>query len=1126
MTVIRCISPIDGSTYASRPAEPAEAVRARLAVARAAQKDWAARPLAERVAAVAEGVSRLERVNADLVTELAWQMGRPVRYGGEMGGVRERTDYMAGIAEAALAPEVVEESPRFRRMLAREPLGLVFVIAPWNYPYLTAINTIVPALIAGNAVALKHASQTLLAGERLEAAFAHLPEGVLTSPARSRVAGPSRGRRPESLFIGVGLELGGKDPAYVRADAEPRLRRGEHSSTAPSSTPASRCCGIERIYVQSLYKPFVEKFVEVTRNYVLGDPLDPKTTLGPMVKTAAADFVRGQVAAAVQAGAKAQIDPKDFAADKPGTPYMAPQVLTDVTHDMSVMRDESFGPVVGIMKVASDEEAVRLMNDSPFGLTASIWTADLAAAEAIGAEVETGTVFMNRADYLDPMLAWTGVKDTGRGATLSQVGYEMLTRPKSFHLRLLRAGGLPVEVFSAVRANPTDADVAAGLAAMREGGHDGVVAFGGGSALDAGKVIAFMRGQTLPMWDFEDVGDWWTRADPAAIAPVVAVPTTAGTGSEVGRAGVITNTAEEVKKVIFHPGMLPAEVILDPELTVGLPPAITAGTGMDALAHCIEAYCAPAFHPMAEGIRVKIGAPKESQEGERRVALTPQSAQALKKLGYDCVIESGAGLAARFDDAAYRDAGVEVVPDAASLTAAADVIAMVRAPSAEAVAAMREGQILIGFLWPAQNPELLEALKAKGVTALSMDMVPRISRAQKMDALSSMANIAGYRAVIEAGNNFGRFFTGQITAAGKVPPAKVLVVGAGVAGLAAIGTATSLGAITYAFDVRPEVAEQIESMGAEFVYLDFEDTQDGAATGGYAAPSSPEFREKQLEKFRELAPEIDIVITTALIPGRPAPKLWTADMVAAMKPGSVVVDLAAERGGNCDLTVPDQAIETENGVRIVGYTDFPSRMATQASTLYATNIRHLMDDLTPKKDGVPVVNMEDDVIRGATVTHAGEVTFPPPPPKVQAIAKAPAKKKAPEETPEAKAARELAEVKRAGNRTTAMLAVGGGLLLLVGTVAPASFMQHFIVFVLACFVGFYVIWNVAHSLHTPLMAITNAISSIIILGALLQIGSTSGIVTVLAAISVLIASINIFGGFLVTRRMLAMFQKS
>jgi len=395
-----------------------------------------------------------------------------------------------------------------------------------------------------------------------------------------------------------------------------------------------------------------------------------------------------------------------------------------------------------------------------------------------------------------------------------------------------------------------------------------------------------------------------------------------------------------------------------------------------------------------------------------------------------------------------------------------------------------------------------------------------------MDALSSMANIAGYRAVIEAGNNFGRFFTGQITAAGKVPPAKVLVVGAGVAGLAAIGTATSLGAITYAFDVRPEVAEQIESMGAEFVYLDFEEAQqDGAATGGYAAPSSPEFREKQLAKFRELAPDVDIVITTALIPGRDAPKLWLADMVAAMKPGSVVVDLAAERGGNCDLTVPDEKIVSENGVTVVGYSDFPSRMAAQSSTLYATNIRHMMTDLTPEKDGQVNHNMEDDVIRGATVAHEGAVTFPPPPPKVQAIAAKP-KETVPEKTPEERRAEEAAAFQQQTKNQVTLLAVGGALMLLVGAYAPASFMQHFIVFVLSVFVGFQVIWNVSHSLHTPLMAVTNAISSIIILGAVLQIGSGSFLVILLAAISVFFAGINIFGGFLVTRRMLAMFQKS
>ncbi|PZQ52390.1 MAG: Re/Si-specific NAD(P)(+) transhydrogenase subunit alpha [Rhodovulum sulfidophilum] len=520
-----------------------------------------------------------------------------------------------------------------------------------------------------------------------------------------------------------------------------------------------------------------------------------------------------------------------------------------------------------------------------------------------------------------------------------------------------------------------------------------------------------------------------------------------------------------------------------------------------------------------------IGAPTEIVEGEKRVALTPQSALALKKLGYDCVVQAGAGAGARFSDAAYAEAGVEVLPSAADVWAKADVIAKVRAPEASEVDLTRPGQILISFLYPAQNGELLERLQEKGVTALAMDMVPRISRAQKMDALSSMANIAGYRAVIEAGNNFGRFFTGQITAAGKVPPAKVLVIGAGVAGLAAIGTATSLGAITYAFDVRPEVAEQIESMGAEFVYLDFAEAQtDGAATGGYAAPSSPEFREAQLKKFRELAPEMDIVISTALIPGRPAPKLWLEDMVASMKPGSVIVDLAAERGGNCDLTVPDQVVESPNGVKIIGYTDFPSRMATQSSTLYSTNIRHMMDDLTPAKDGKPVVNMEDDVIRGATVTHDGAITFPPPPPKVQAIAKQQPKKV--EETPEQKAAREVATLKADNNRQTWMLITGAIVMLLIGSVAPPSLMEHLIVFVLSVFVGFQVIWNVAHSLHTPLMAITNAISSIIILGALLQVGSSSFVVMILGALSILMASVNIFGGFLVTRRMLAMFQKS
>ena len=524
---------------------------------------------------------------------------------------------------------------------------------------------------------------------------------------------------------------------------------------------------------------------------------------------------------------------------------------------------------------------------------------------------------------------------------------------------------------------------------------------------------------------------------------------------------------------------------------------------------------------------MKIGALKESYEGEARVAVTPASAVHLQKLGHEVVVESGAGDRAGFSNEDYEKAGATVARTAAEVIGAADIVAKVRQPSDGEIGQMREGQTLISFFYPAQSPELLEKAKEQGITAIAMDMVPRISRAQKMDALSSMANIAGYRSVIEAANNFGRFFTGQVTAAGKVPPAKILVVGAGVAGLAAIGTATSLGAQVHAFDVRPEVAEQIESMGAEFVYLDFdEQTQDGAATGGYAAPSSPEFREKQLAKFRELAPNMDVVITTALIPGRDAPVLWTKDMVEAMKPGSVIVDLAAEKGGNCELTIPDERLVTENGVIIVGYTDFASRMGAQASELYGNNIRHFMTDLTPKKDGVVVHDMEDDVIRGATVAHDHDITFPPPPPKIAAIAAQKPKEKPKQLTPEEKRAQEVAAFKAETRSQIALLGGGGILLLLIGLLAPASFMSHFIVFVLACFVGFKVIWNVAHSLHTPLMAITNAISSIIILGALMQIGSGSAWVMILAALAVLMAGVNIFGGFLVTRRMLAMFQKS
>ena len=522
---------------------------------------------------------------------------------------------------------------------------------------------------------------------------------------------------------------------------------------------------------------------------------------------------------------------------------------------------------------------------------------------------------------------------------------------------------------------------------------------------------------------------------------------------------------------------------------------------------------------------MKIGIPKETMAGEARVALTPESALKLQKLGHDCYVESGAGAASSFADAAYADAGVTVVKTAKDLYANVDVVAKVRPTTSAELKMMKKGQTLVGFFNPGGDEAGLKQAESQGVNVIAMEMVPRISRAQKMDALSSMANIAGYRAVIEAGNNFGRFFTGQVTAAGKVPPAKVLVVGAGVAGLAAIGTAQSLGAIVRAFDVRPEVAEQIESMGAEFLFLDFEDAQDGASTGGYAAPSSPEFREKQLALFLEQAPEVDIVITTALIPNREAPELWTKDMVAAMKPGSVIVDLAAEKGGNCKLTVADEKIVTDNGVTIIGYTDFPSRMATQASTLYANNIFHMMADLTPEKDGQIVHDMEDDVIRGATVTFDGKITYPPPPPKVQAIAAKP-KEKAPEKTPEEIAAMEAEAMAKAGRQQTGLLILGAAVMGVIGMYAPPSFMQHFIVFVLAVFVGFQVIWGVAHSLHTPLMAVTNAISGIIIVGALLQLDTGNSIITILAGISVLIATINIVGGFMVTRRMLQMFNKS
>ena len=511
---------------------------------------------------------------------------------------------------------------------------------------------------------------------------------------------------------------------------------------------------------------------------------------------------------------------------------------------------------------------------------------------------------------------------------------------------------------------------------------------------------------------------------------------------------------------------------------------------------------------------MKIGVPKEIFAGERRVATTPDVVGQLQKLGFSVLVESGAGAEANYSDDAYRAAGCEIVAGADEVWSQADIIMKVRGPEREEASRLTAGKTLISFLWPAQNPEMLKLLSDSGATVLAMDSVPRISRAQKADALSSMANIAGYRAIVEAAQHFGRFFTGQITAAGKVPPAKVLVIGAGVAGLAAIGAANSMGAIVRAFDTRPEVKEQVESMNAEFLMLDFKD-EDGSGEGGYAKTMSAEFIEAEMALFAEQAKDVDIIVTTALIPGKPAPRLITAEMVSSMKDGSVIVDLAAEQGGNCELTEPGKVAKA-NGVTIIGYTDLPSRLAAQSSQLYATNLRHLLTDLTPEKDGNIVVDMDDELIRGATVCKAGETTWPPPAPKLSA---APAKAKpAPEPV-----VVEKKPPSKAGPIIGVIIAAAA--LLGLGAVAPPDFMAHFTVFVLACFVGYMVIWNVSASLHTPLMSVTNAISSIIVIGALMQISATDTVTMWIAAATVLITSINIAGGFAVTRRMLEMFRK-
>ncbi|RJT40191.1 Re/Si-specific NAD(P)(+) transhydrogenase subunit alpha [Rahnella woolbedingensis] len=509
---------------------------------------------------------------------------------------------------------------------------------------------------------------------------------------------------------------------------------------------------------------------------------------------------------------------------------------------------------------------------------------------------------------------------------------------------------------------------------------------------------------------------------------------------------------------------------------------------------------------------MRIGVPRERLTNEARVAATPKTVEQLLKLGFTVAIEQGAGKLASFDDAAYELAGASVV--SGDDVWQSDIVLKVNAPENDEIDKLQAGTTLVSFIWPAQNPELIQKLADRQVTAMAMDSVPRISRAQSLDALSSMANIAGYRAIVEAAHEFGRFFTGQITAAGKVPPAKVMIIGAGVAGLAAIGAAGSLGAIVRAFDTRPEVKEQVKSMGAEFLELDFE--EEAGSGDGYAKVMSEAFIKAEMALFAAQAEEVDIIVTTALIPGRPAPKLITKEMVASMKPGSVIVDLAAQTGGNCELTVADQITTTENGVKIIGYTDLPSRLPTQSSQLYGTNLVNLLKLLCKEKNGEIEIDFEDTVVRGVTVVKAGEVTWPAPPIQVSAQPQA------------AKAAEPVAKVEAKPVSPWTKFIIMAVAIVLFGwlaNVAPQEFLSHFTVFALSCVVGYYVVWNVSHALHTPLMSVTNAISGIIVVGAVLQIGH-GGWVSFLSFIAVLIASINIFGGFTVTQRMLKMFRKN
>ncbi|TPD96029.1 Re/Si-specific NAD(P)(+) transhydrogenase subunit alpha [Pantoea vagans] len=507
-----------------------------------------------------------------------------------------------------------------------------------------------------------------------------------------------------------------------------------------------------------------------------------------------------------------------------------------------------------------------------------------------------------------------------------------------------------------------------------------------------------------------------------------------------------------------------------------------------------------------------IGIPKERLPNESRVAATPKTVEQLIRLGFSVTVERDAGKRASFDNESYIAAGA-TLSDRDQVWQS-DIVLKVNAPDDEEIALTRAGSTLVSFIWPAQHPDLLSKLAARQVTVMAMDSVPRISRAQSLDALSSMANIAGYRAIVEAAHEFGRFFTGQITAAGKVPPAKVMVIGAGVAGLAAIGAAGSLGAIVRAFDTRPEVKEQVQSMGAEFLELDFE--EEAGSGDGYAKVMSEAFIKAEMALFASQAREVDIIVTTALIPGKPAPKLITEEMIASMKPGSVIVDLAAQTGGNCALTVADQVTVTPDGVKIIGYTDLPSRLATQSSQLYGTNLVNLMTLLCKEKNGEIQVDFDDVVVRGVTVVRKGEVTWPAPPIQVSA---------APQAAPATAKPAVKIEVKPVSPwRKYLLIALAIVLFGSLANVAPADFLSHFTVFALACVVGYYVVWNVSHALHTPLMSVTNAISGIIVIGAVLQMGH-GGWVTFISFIAVLIASINIFGGFTVTQRMLKMFRK-